>query len=108
METHAVTRPNFIAGKAATVRLSSVAATALGLQGAQEVQLDGFTILDGGWLQADYRNGDGSLDRYLLPLGSVLYVKQPQTAEETGAGRPEPTQVVRPATPPAQVPDTDG
>lgn len=89
-----MSRPNFINGKAATVRLSTVAATALGLPAnAQEVELTAFQVLDGGWLQADYRNADQSVDRYLLPPGSVLYVKQRQTDAETGAGAPEPERL---------------
>lgn len=90
-------RPNFIHGKAATVRLSAVAASALGLQGSGEVELTAFQVLDGGWLQADYRNADGSMDRYLLPPGSVLYVRQRQTEDETGAAAPEPGRVPAPA-----------
>lgn len=87
-------RPNFINGKAATVRLSAVAATALGLPAnGQEVELAGFVVLDGGWLQADYATPDGYVDRYLLPPGSVLYVKQRQTSQETGTDAPEPGRV---------------
>lgn len=87
-----MTRPNFIGGKATAVRLAPAVASALGLQPNADVELHAATVM-GGWLQADYRNGDGSIDRYLLPPDAVLFVKQRQSEAERGTDAPPPERV---------------
>lgn len=81
--------PAFITGKPILVRLSATAAAALGVAEGEDIPLHDARTVDG-WLQADYRHADGALERYLLPPGSVLYLHQLHTREESGADIPEP------------------
>lgn len=86
--------PAFITGKPILVRLSAEAAAALGVPDA-DIPLHDARTMDG-WLQADFKHPTGVLERYLLPPGSVLYVHQLLTREESGVDIPEPAVVKRP------------
>ena len=84
----AVTLP-FVTTKPILVRLAAVTATALGLPAATDVQLFACALVDG-WLQADFRETNGDITRYVLPSESLLYVKQLQTVAEAGSTAPAP------------------
>lgn len=57
------------------VRLSAEFLTAVGLPPGADVPLWAAEI-EGGWLLADYRNGDGTITRYAVPAEHVIYVRQ--------------------------------
>ncbi len=87
-----MTQPDFIESRATVVRLAPSTANALGLGPNQDIELYAARVC-GGWLQADYRNTDGTFDRYLLPAESVIYVKQRITEREVGRDVPAPSVV---------------
>lgn len=65
---------------AALVRLTDAVTVALGAAVPTEFPLYRISLDPSGYMLADYRNPDGSLTRYALPPGSVLYAKQQLTA----------------------------
>lgn len=87
-----MTQPDFINTKPTVVRLASNTANALGLAPNADIELHAAKIR-GDWLQADYRNADGSIDRYLLPSATVVFVKQRITAAESGVDKPAPAVI---------------
>lgn len=78
----------FVTGKAIQARLAPAVSIALGIPDA-DVPLWA-AELEHGWLIATYKRADGSLTRYALPPGAVLYVRQDVTADEIGANPPAP------------------